>query len=122
MQITVNKIGDRLSGVIGKEKYNVEFNEELYKVLQNREEALSVAETIEEVNQIILDTVELVKVTPEEVVTTKCPYIVHNKKDNKFYLKNKGVVSSQPMPQVLVDWIIESVEKNVSFEPVKIAA
>lgn len=121
MELLINKIGERLSGIIGDTKYNVAFTKELYTQLQNREAAFAAAETMEEAQQIIFDTLPLIQTNVQEIVTTTCPFLVFNGKTNRYYLKNRGVVSSHAVPQPLVDWIIESIEKGISYEPVVLA-
>ena len=121
MELLINKIGERLSGVIGDKKYNVAFTADLYTKLQNREAAFAAAESMEEAQQIIFDTLPLIQTNVQEIVTTTCPFLVFNGKTNRYYLKNRGVTSSHPVPTPLVDWIIESIEKGISYEPVVLA-
>lgn len=118
MKLVLNKIGERLSGVIGEQKFNVPFSVELYKTLNEAVASFEDAETMEAAQVIVEATLPLVQVKVQEIVTTKCIYLVFNNATNKYYLKNKGVVSSHPMPTKLVDWIIESVEKEIDFMPV----
>lgn len=118
MKLVLNKIGERLSGMIGEQKYNVPFSAELYSALNKAVEDFENAETMEDAQAIVASTLPLVQVKVQEIVTTKCIYLVFNNSTNKYYLKNKGVVSSHPMPTKLVDWIIESVEKEIDFMPV----
>jgi len=119
MKLVLNKIGDRLSGVIGTETFNVPFSVELYQSLNTAVSSFEDAATMEDVQAVIASTLPLVKTKVQEIVTTKCIYLVFNNATNKYYLKNKGVVSSHPVPAKLVDWIIESVEKEIDFMPVK---
>jgi hypothetical protein len=118
MKLVLNKIGDRLSGMIGEQKYNVPFSAELYASLKDAEVAFEEATTLEDAQAVVEATLPLVQVKVQEIVTTKCIYLVYNNATNKYYLKNKDVVSSHPMPKALVDWIIESVEKEIDFMPV----
>lgn len=118
MKLVLNKIGDRLSGMIGETKYNVPFSAELYNALKEAEVAFEEAATMEDAQAIVASTLPLVQVKVQEIVTTKCIYLVFNNATNKYYLKNKGVVSSHPVPAKLVEWIIESVEKEIDFMPV----
>jgi hypothetical protein len=118
MKLVLNKIGERLSGVIGTETFNVPFSVELYKELNDAVAAFEDAVTMEDAQAVVALTLPLVQVKVQEIVTTKCIFLVFNSNTNKYYLKNKGVVSSHPMPAKLVDWIIESVEKEIDFMPV----
>lgn len=118
MKLVLNKIGERLSGMIGETKYNVPFSADLYAALKEAELAFEEAATMEDAQAIVAATLPLVQVKVQEVITTKCIYLVFNNKTNEYYLKNKGVVSSHPVPAKLVDWIIESVEKEIDFMPV----
>lgn len=118
MKLVLNKIGDRLSGMIGEHKYNVPFSAELYASLKKAEENFENAESMDAAKAVIEATLPLVQVKVQEIVTTKCIYLVFNNATNKYYLTNKGVVSSHPVPKALVDWIIESVEKEIDFMPV----
>lgn len=118
MKLVLNKIGERLSGVIGTETFNVPFSTELYKSLNEAVASFEDAATMEDAQAVVALTLPLVQVKVQEIVQTKCIFLVFNNNTNKYYLKNKGVVSSHPMPAKLVDWIIESVEKEIDFMPV----
>ena len=84
MELLINKIGERLSGVIGDKKYNVAFTAELYAKLQNREAAFANADSMEEAQQIIADTLPLIQTKVQEIVTTTCPFLVFNGKTNRY--------------------------------------
>lgn len=118
MKLVLNKIGERLSGMIGEHKYNVPFTADLYAALQKAELDFENATTLDEAKGVITATLPLVTVTVQEIVTTKCIYLVFNEKTNRYYLTNKGTVSKHPVPARLVEWINESVEKEVDFMPV----
>jgi len=118
MKLLINKLGDRLSGIIGETKYNVLFTDELYAALKVQETAFEAAETMEEAQAVLAATLPLVQTTVSEIVTTACKELVFNSKTNRYYLKSRGVVSSIPVPKILVDWIIESIEKKIDYMPV----
>jgi len=118
MKLLINKLGERLSGIIGEVKYNVLFTEELYTALKAQEDAFEAAETMEDAKAILAATLPLVQTTVSEIVTTACKELVFNSKTNRYYLKSRGVVSSIPVPKILVDWIIESIEKKIDYIPV----
>ncbi len=118
MLLTVNKLNkETITGIVGNEKYTIPYNEDTYKALQDLETAFDNAATIEEASAIIVSATALTVVTTETVIASKCPSLKYDTKTGKFYLTQNGKVSTIPLPQVLATRIIESVEKEIPFEP-----
>lgn len=118
MLLTVNKLNkETITGIVGNEKYTIPYNEDTYKALLDLEEAFSNATSLEEASAIIVSATALTVVTTETVIASKCPSLKYDTKIGKFYLTQNGQVSTIPLPQVLATRIIESVEKELPFEP-----
>tara|TARA_R100000963_G_C4644991_1_gene109054 strand:- start:1190 stop:2356 length:1167 start_codon:yes stop_codon:yes gene_type:complete len=114
--ITLNVIEDQICGSYGETPFAVEYTKEVYDIMQQHAVMAEQVETIEEYNKIIEDFAKLTIVDYTKTIGTKCQHI-HVNTAGEFFLKNNGVVSSIPMPQALVDRIFESIDKDLSFDP-----
>jgi hypothetical protein len=117
MNITVNKVKDFITGTIGSTKYSVKYTEQLFKALQEVEEKVSSASTMEEVNALLEEAVLLTKRNFNQELTEIIPYLSYNDKSQKYYLTQNGKTSSIPMPKVLVDRMMKAHEENTPIIP-----
>ena len=114
--ITLNVIDDKICGSYGETPFAVEYTKEVYDMMQQFVEMSNQVQTVEEYNKIIEDFAKLTIVDYTKTIETKCEHIQVNTTGD-FFLKHNGVVSSIPMPQALVDRIFESIDKELSFDP-----
>lgn len=118
MLLTVNKLNQVLSGMVGNEKYSIEYSSDLYQKLIDLENRFSGASTIEEVKEIIAEAKDIISNKDEEIKMKGIgEYLVHNEKNDKYYLKSGDVISSVPIPKVLIERIIEAKEKEIDYMP-----
>ena len=121
--LTVNVIteGDakRINGSVNGSVFNVEYTKDVLDTLialQNEYEGIDdmdafdawvikVEKYLEEIDSV--DTVEEVT-----------EYLKHDRKTGHYYLKAKGKVGEAPIPQKLVDLIVESADKGLSPDPI----
>lgn len=123
MNITVNKIKDNITGSISSfetsKKYSVPFDAEVFKKLQDFEEALGNAQTVEEAKTIMNDASEYVdnmnagKSTIERII----PYLVLNKNSGTYHLTQNGATSSVAIPKIFVDKVLKAHEEQLPIEP-----
>jgi len=115
--ITINVIDDKICGSYGETPFAVEYSKELYDNMKKLADESALVATIDDYKTIISEFAELCIVDYTKTIETKCPNIQINKGTGEFFLKHNGVVSSIPMPQALVDRIFESIDKELSFDP-----
>ena len=114
--ITINVIDDKICGSYGETPFAVEYTKEVYDIMQQHAVLANQVETAEEYNKIMEDFARFTIVDYTKTIGTKCQHI-HVNTTGEFFLKHNGVVSSIPMPQALVDRIFESIDKDISFDP-----
>lgn len=115
--ITVNRIGDQISGSVNGEPFSVSFDATKYEAMMDLQAKSEKADTMEELLQIVEDFKPLTQESYKELVETESPYIMVNKGTGKFYLQYAGEVSSKALPQVFADRIIKAVEKQIEITP-----
>ena len=114
--ITINVIDDKICGSYGETPFAVEYTKEVYGKMQELAEQAASVTTTEEYNNLLDSFAPLTIVDYTKTIETKCEHI-HVNTTGEFFLKHNGVVSSIPMPQALVDRIFESIDKDISFDP-----
>ena len=114
--ITINVIDDKICGSYGETPFAVEYTKEVYGKMQELAEQATSVTTTEEYNNLLDSFAPLTIVDYTKTIETKCEHI-HVNTTGDFFLKHNGVVSSIPMPQALVDRIFESIDKELSFDP-----
>ena len=117
--ILVNRLGDFISGAVNGKQFGVTYDETKYALMKDLEAKAAVAETMEELKALVLEFEPLTKESYKELVEAASgSSLFVNKHTNKFYLQYNGKVSSKAVPQVLVDKILLSVEKNIDIKPI----
>ena len=114
--ITINVIDDKICGSFGEKPFAVDYSKELYDQMQTLAERANDVQTTEQYDILMEEFSVLTVVDYTKTIETKCPNI-HVNTTGEFFLKHNGVVSSIPMPQALVDRIFESIDKDLSFDP-----
>jgi hypothetical protein len=115
--ISINVIDNKISGSYGDKTFCIDFNKEVYtKMLELADKANS-AVTMEDYKAVIDQFEPLTVQDYTKTVQDKCEFIHVNKSTGEFFLQHKGVVSSIPMPEALVERIYESMDKGLDFMP-----
>lgn len=118
MMINVSRISDTvISGSINGVPFSVSYDEQKYKVMKELELQSTIVTTMDELKVIVAEFQPLTKESYKEIVETASPYLFVNKHTNKFYLQYNGILSSKVIPQILVDKILYSVEKDLDITP-----
>lgn len=116
--ITVNRIGDSITGSCNMKDFGVKYTEAKYNEMKRLEKEANEAVSMD-VLKSIMDAFDLLtKENFKEVVETACPYLYVNEVTGKFFLKNNGRVSKRPLPKAFVDRINDSIDKGIDFEPI----
>jgi hypothetical protein len=115
--ISINRIGDSITGSYGNTNFGVSFNEERWSKMQELEEASLNASSVDEINQILEDFAELAKEDFKTIIESEYPNIYVNKATGQFHLKVGDKVSSVAMPKSFVERIKDSIDKGIDPEP-----
>ena len=121
--LTINVQGaageERINGSLNGNQFNIPYTEETYKEMQ---EFVDDLKTIEEITDFDLWTIEVQAVLDgsdsDDIITSACPDLMVDNKTGNYYLITATKVSDVPVPQKLVDVILESVEKNLDATPI----
>lgn len=120
MLLTVNRLNDVLSGVVGNDKYSIPFNQDTYKSLLDLEDLFASAKTMDQAKATIESALQIIdSVGAKAQLESIGEFLKLDKTNNKFYLHNpeKNVTSSVPMPDKLASKITECIEKDITFLP-----
>lgn len=115
--IIVNHSGDYITGSVNGRPFGVSFDEGKYQSMLSLQKRAEEAASMDELKALIEEFQPLTQESYKELVETATPYILVNRHTNKFYLKYGEKASSKPLPQVFVDRILKSVEKNIDIAP-----
>lgn len=117
--ITLNRVGDYISGSLNGIQFGVSFDEKKWELMQGLKKKADIADTMDELLSIVEEFKPLTEESYKELVehTKGGQYLYVNKSTNKFYLKYQDKISSKPLPKVFVDKIVTSVEKNIDIVP-----
>ena len=117
MLLSVNKVGNLISGVIGKKRYSVPFEHSLFAALQEQEQLFEMADTIEEAEAVIADAMSLTKRNVANEVEANTSGIHFDEKTQTFHLKEGDVISEQAVPKKLADIMIKMFEEGNTIQP-----
>ena len=115
--VTVNRMGDSICGSLNNEQFGIPYKEEVYNAMLDIEKKMSSVETMDEMKELVEEFKELLVVDLNDVVESKCPNLYYNQAKGTYHLKTGSIVSSIAMPQVLVDRILDSIDKGIDVEP-----
>jgi len=118
--ITVNRIGDSLTGSYGNETFGVSYSPERYSAMLDLEKKANEASSIKKLNKILEEFKALTIENFKEMIESECPDIYVNQASGNFHLKvggGEGIVSSVVMPTELVNRIKDSIDKGIDHQP-----
>ena len=120
--VNINVIGGVISISLKDETKVVPYTKTAYEKLTKLAEKANNADTVDEYNKkcdkILVKVAEYTQ-TAHQLVTSRCDWLEYNTYTQEYFLTLDGrVVSDIPMPQSLVDRIMDSIDKGVDFMPV----
>src|SRR5688572_4429295 len=110
MQITVNRIGESITGTANGKSFGVSYSETRWNAMQEIKAKANVAQSMDELRSILEEFEPLTHESYKEVAETASPYLYVNAATNRFHLKYNREVSKEPLPQVFVDRILKMLE------------
>ena len=120
--VNINVIGGVISISLKDETKVVPYTKSAYEKLTKLADKANNADTVDEYNKkcdkILVKVAEYTQ-TAHQLVTSRCDWLEYNTYTQEYFLTLDGrVVSDIPMPQSLVDRIMDSIDKGVDFMPV----
>lgn len=121
MIVTLNRIGNSITGSVNGEPFGIVYSEDKWLQLTELEGMIDSSVSTAERDNLVIQFKAAIQENFKELVETKTPYIYVNKATGKFFLKvgegDSSRVSSQPLPSAFVDRMIESIEQGLSVLP-----
>lgn len=115
--ITVNHVGNRITGTVNGKPYSCSFSPEKAEVLRGLSAKAATAASMEELKAIIKEFETASKESYKELVESKTPYLKVNPASNMFYLSLGAHVSKHALPAELVKRIMYMVDRKQPVEP-----
>jgi len=115
--ITLNVVGDVISGSFGGEHFGITFDQDIYDQMIKLQAEANAADTVEDLKAIIEKFKPLAVEDFKATIEGASEYLHYNEKTGETFLKYNKVVSNVPMPQGFVDRLNESIEKNIDILP-----
>jgi hypothetical protein len=115
--ITLNVVGDVISGSFGGEHFGITFDQDIYDQMLKLQAEANAADTVKELKAIIERFTPLTVEDFKATIEGASEYLHYNEKTGETFLKYNKVVSNVPMPQGFVDRLNESIEKNIDILP-----
>lgn len=118
MRFVVNTNGEVINGTLGEDSFSVLYSEDLFKDLMGLQEVSESVEKIDDLKALIEQAKKMIDGSKAEMESTKNPYLFLNPKTKFYHLKYNNVINDMPIPQILVDRILLSMDKGLDYMPV----
>ncbi len=115
--IVVNRIDDKITGMVNGQPFSRTFSEEIYAFMKQLEAKANTVETMEELKTIVEEFEPYTRESYKEMIETISPNIFVDPKTNTFHLKVGEKIGKEPLPEVFAQKIIKSVEKGIDVTP-----
>jgi len=122
--LTINVVSSseedaRINGVVDGEVFNVPFTDTLYDALKALQSDYESLETYEEYEAWLAKVQEtLSNVSEGDVIESACSDLKYDSEKGTYHVVLGDKVSSVPVPEELVDVILESVDKEIDPTPI----
>ncbi len=119
MFITVNRVGDSITGSFKGQPFGIAYNESKYGSMKDLEAKAAAASSMDELKDILDEFEPLTKENYKELIehAQGGQYLFVSPATGKVFLTINGKVSNKPLPKSMVDRIIYSVEKKIDVMP-----
>lgn len=114
--ITLNKTKDFITGTVNGEVFGINYNEEIYKKLQDLENKFDSCETPQDALEVVKQFKELLNEDPSAKSKSDIEGL-YKGNDGKYYAKAGDIVTNIAVPSILVNKMRDSVDKGISNEP-----
>lgn len=114
--LTFNVTGDRITGTYGSKNFSIAFDTEAINVLEEYSAELDEATSMAEVEEIYAELDEWLNPTFEQHITSKRGDLFFD--NGEYYLVHNSQILMVPIPKVLVLYMKEAEDKNLSTDPI----
>ena len=114
----VNVSNERITGSVAGVPFNVDYTEEKYSALKEIETAVEDCEEMAEVIAFVENFKALLVESVKDKVESEIPNIYVDEKTDEFFLKQNDVISSIPIPPVLVDDLLYCLDNGLKIDPI----
>jgi len=109
----------RITGILNGVSFNVTFSDALLATLAAAQKDLESIEEVEAYDKWLADVKAVLEASePTDTITEACKDLMLDTKTGHYYVKVDNKISKHPVPELLVDVILESVEKNIDATPI----
>jgi len=117
--ISTTKDDARISGMIESERFNIKFTESVHESLITASKDFEEIEEIDEYDAWKISTKAIIDgINDGDVITSACKDLMLDQKTGNYYISVGAKVSKHAVPELLVDVILESVEKSIDPTPI----
>lgn len=117
MMLTVNRIEDRIIGMMNGTSFSCTYSDEKYEAMRELETHANAASTVAELQSILDLFKPLTKESYKTLVESKTPHLAVNPATNQFFLKVGDFISNKALPPSFAERIIKAVDKGLEIEP-----
>lgn len=119
MFISVNRVGDSITGHFKGQPFGVAFSEEKYALMKEAETKAASASNMDELKTILENFEPLLKEDYKQLIehAQGGKYLYVNPHTGQVFLSINGKISNKPLPKTFVDRIIYSVDKKIDVTP-----
>ena len=120
--VNINLIGENISISVGEDYYVVPHSEAAMKSLSDLSIEANYAPSQEDYRAAVGKIVKIINdngIDSGKLIQSKCDYILQDAFTKQYFLTYENDrISDIPMPQSLVDRIMQSIDKNIDFMPI----
>lgn len=120
--VNINLVEENVSISIGEDFYVIPSNEATMTALNEYAAKANFAQLREDYDENVAKIMEIIEangIDAGRLIQSKCDYIVQDAATKQFFLTyGDEKISDIPMPQSLVDRIMNSIDKNIDFMPI----
>jgi len=120
--VNINLVGENISISIGEDFFVVPSNTATMTALNDLAAKANFAQLKEDYDENVAQIMEIIAyngVDANRKIRSKCGYLVQDQLTKEYFLTYENEkISDIPMPQSLVDRIMDSIDKNIDFSPI----
>jgi len=117
--IITNRVGDNIVVSCGDQEYNVMYSKKKFEKLLKISEESSTVKTMDELNALLEKVEKLCANDYQEKVEKYHPELTYQPVTKQYYLRlSDDIISAVPLPEPLVWRIEQSLDKEISIDPI----
>jgi len=120
--VNINLVGENISISIGEDFFVIPSNTATMTALNEYAAKANFAMLKEDYDENVVQIMEIVEangIDSSRHIQSKCEFVVQDELTKEYFLTyGEDKISDIPMPQSLVDRIMDSIDKNIDFTPI----